>query len=92
MHESRLHKGKSEDVLETGQGNSFGGPVRSAESAVQEKREREEDSSLISGLIVFKRNRAVEKSRRDFVSAQLDQQRSRELVSKSFRTGIQNLS
>jgi len=47
MRKGRLHKGKSEDVPETGQRNSFGRAVRSAESAVQEKREREEDSSLI---------------------------------------------
>jgi hypothetical protein len=65
MHEGWLHQGKSEDVPETGQRNSFDRAVHPAESAVREKREREEDASLIF-LVAFKPNRAVEKSRRDF--------------------------
>ena len=47
MRKGWLHEGKPEDIPETGQGNSFRRAVRSVERAVQEKRERQEDPSLI---------------------------------------------
>jgi hypothetical protein len=48
MHESRLHKGKPEDIPETVQGNSFRRAVRSVEGAMQGIREgHKENRSLI---------------------------------------------
>ena len=66
MREGRLHKGKPEDIPQAGERHPFSRAVRSTESAMQENREREEDGSL-SFLRILKRNRAGEKSRRDFL-------------------------
>ena len=64
MRKGWLHEPKPEDIPQTGQRNSFGRAVRPVESAVQEKREREEVPSLIYPGS-FKLDRAMEKSRRD---------------------------
>src|SRR6266513_472093 len=47
MRKGRLHQGKSEDIPQTGQRNSFGRAVCPVKGAVQEKRERKKDRSLI---------------------------------------------
>jgi hypothetical protein len=47
MRKGWLHEGKPKDISETGQRHSFGRAIHSVERAVQEKREREEDPSLI---------------------------------------------
>jgi hypothetical protein len=50
MHEGGMHKGKPENIPETGERNSFRRAVRSAQSAVQKVCERKENRDLIAPI------------------------------------------